>query len=211
KIKATGVPGLKVIDKTNIQVIVGTEVQFVADEMNKIHGNPVAAPVTSAPVAEVTEVVEGPQTHAIFAVATGKVIPISQVADDVFSQKMMGDGFAVIPETGAIFAPITGTIASVFPTKHALGITTASGVEVLLHMGLDTVQLNGEPFSLYVEAGQKVARGQLIAKVDLVALEAAGKKSDMIVVFTNPEQVESLTINTGVEEANEVIGSVTTK
>lgn len=209
KIKATGVPGINMIDKKNIQVIVGTEVQFVADEMSRIH---TGAPKATAVVEEVKEViVTGPQTHVVYAVANGQVVPITDVSDKVFSQKMMGDGFAVLPTTGEIFAPVAGTILNIFPTKHAMGIQTTSGVEVLLHMGIDTVSLKGEPFELYVEDGQQVARGQLIAKVDLEMIQAAGRHTDMIVVFTNPDNIASLTIEAGINEANAIIGSVESK
>lgn len=205
KIKATGVPGIKVIDKNNIQVIVGTEVQFVADEMSRMHtGAPKAAVVET----EKEAVIEVPKIQDVYAVANGQVVSINEVSDEVFSQKMMGDGFAVVPTTGEIFAPVAGTILNIFPTKHAMGIQTASGVEVLLHMGIDTVSLKGEPFELYVEEGQNVARGQLIAKVDLDMIKDAGRHTDMIVVFTNPDNIVSLAIETGNNEANAVIGSI---
>ncbi|WP_086313012.1 PTS system, N-acetylglucosamine-specific IIBC component [Enterococcus sp. 7F3_DIV0205] len=215
KIKATGVPGVKVIDDTNIQVIVGTEVQFVADEMNKIRNG--AAPVTGEPVKKPEVKTEAPKVTAketeLYAVANGKVIPISEVQDDVFSAKMMGDGFAVIPTDGEVSTPVAGKITSIFPTKHALGIQTDSGIEVLLHMGLDTVELKGAPFTLHVEEGQVLKQGDKIATIDLAALETAGKKSDLIVVFTNQDVVESydLTKANQTVGANDSIGKVTVK
>lgn len=220
KIKATGVPGVKVIDGKNIQVIVGTDVQFVADEMSKLHqggprptkGEHLTAPVApeAAPKATTSEPVS--KTNELYAVATGKLIPITEVADDVFSAKMMGDGFAVIPENGEIFAPIAGTISSIFPTKHALGIKTASGLEVLLHMGLDTVSLKGEPFNILVKEGQQVNRGQLVANVDLAAVKAAGLKTDMIVAVTNGDQMKAISVEASQEvKANAEIGTVESK
>ncbi|MBO0431780.1 N-acetylglucosamine-specific PTS transporter subunit IIBC [Enterococcus sp. DIV0660C] len=212
KIKATGVPGVKVIDDQNIQVIVGTEVQFVADEMSKLHGSPVNQSAGTVVVTEEISKPEGPQTQDVYAVATGKVIPITEVGDEVFSQKMMGDGFAVIPESGEIFAPVAGKVTSVFPTKHAIGLVTDSGIEVLVHMGIDTVQLNGEPFTVFVKEGQQVGRGQMLAKVDLASLKANGKEADMIVVFTNPDSIDTFSVTTGQEgEVNEIIGTVTSK
>ena len=212
KIKATGVPGLKVIDDQNIQVIVVTEVQFVADEMSKLHGSPVSQSAGTVVVTEEISKPEGPQTQDVYAVATGKVIPITEVGDEVFSQKMMGDGFAVIPESGEIFAPVAGKVTSVFPTKHAIGLVTDSGIEVLVHMGIDTVQLNGEPFTVFVKEGQQVGRGQMLAKVNLASLKASGKEADMIVVFTNPDKIDTFSVTTGQDgEVNEIIGTVTSK
>jgi len=207
QIKSTGVPGLKVIDDKNIQVIVGTEVQFVADEMNRLHGGGgTAQAVTTQAIVEE----EAPKTQAMYAVANGRLVPITEVSDDVFSEKMMGDGYAVLPTSGEIFSPVAGTISNVFPTKHAVGITTASGVEVLLHMGLDTVDLGGKPFELYVQAGQHVGRGQMIAKVDLDAVRKAGKKTDIIVALTNMDKVESSDLaETKDVQVNEVIGELT--
>ncbi|MFS0926946.1 N-acetylglucosamine-specific PTS transporter subunit IIBC [Enterococcus durans] len=213
KIKQTGVPGVKVIDKTNIQVVVGTQVQFVADEMSRLQqggtniGKSVAKPMNVEEKEEKTNLPE--EQLAVYAPSKGELIPISEVADPVFSEKMMGDGFAVLPEANEVFAPISGTILNVFPTKHAIGIQTDNGLEVLLHMGINTVDLKGEPFTLYVEEGQRIARGQLIAVVDLEMLEKAGKKSDMIVVFTNGAAVKELAIRSNaLVQANEVVGQV---
>lgn len=210
KIKQTGVPGVKVIDKTNIQVVVGTQVQFVADEMSRLQqggtntGESVAKPMIVEEKEEKTTLPE--EQLAVYAPSKGELIPISEVADPVFSEKMMGDGFAVLPEANEVFAPISGTILNVFPTKHAIGIQTDNGLEVLLHMGINTVDLKGEPFTLYVEEGQRIARGQLIAVVDLEMLEKAGKKSDMIVVFTNGAAVKELSIRSNaLVQANEVV------
>lgn len=212
-IKQTGVPGVKVIDQTNIQVIVGTQVQFVADEMTKLQqgskGERETAQSISHQDVPVSASKTSKETFELYAPALGKIIPITEVGDPVFAEKMMGDGYAVLPEAKEIFAPISGTITSIFPTKHALGIETDNGLEVLVHMGINTVDLQGEPFTLYVKQAQRVERGQLLAVVDLAMLEKAGKQTDTIVVFTNSEKVESLTIEKrAMVEANEVIGQV---
>lgn len=217
KIKATGVPGVKVIDDTNIQVIVGTEVQFVADEMQRLYNHQApATPVKETPVSQSVVEEKAPvstKETELYSVANGKVIPISEVPDDVFSAKMMGDGFAVVPTDGEVSTPVAGKITSIFPTKHALGIQTDSGIEVLLHMGLDTVELQGGPFTLHVEEGQVVKQGDKIATIDLAALEQAGKKSDLIVVFTNQDIVAQYDLQKAGQTTsmNDVIGNVTVK
>ena len=145
--------------------------------------------------------------ETLYAVATGKLIPISEVNDPVFSQKMMGDGFAVIPESGEIYSPIEGVVLSVFQTKHAVGMKMANGLEILLHMGIDTVELNGEPFDIKVAEGSKVSQGTLIANVNLEAIISAGKAIDMVVVITNMDAVKSFELSrTGQVKAGDEVG-----
>ncbi|MFD1899829.1 PTS sugar transporter subunit IIA [Enterococcus termitis] len=152
---------------------------------------------------------ETPQINeTLYAVTTGKVIPISEVNDPVFSQKMMGDGFAVIPETGEIYAPIEGKVLSVFQTKHAVGMKMTNGLEVLLHMGIDTVELNGAPFTINVTEGTKVSPETLIATVDLDAITSAGKATDMVIVITNMDLVKQFDLSkTGQVRAGEAVGT----
>ena len=216
KIKRTGVPGVKVISGQNIQVIVGTEVQFVADEMQKLQGKgTVMTENTTAAASSITteSTLATVKITELYAVAAGKVLPITAVQDEVFSTKMMGDGFAIIPENGHVFAPVAGKITSIFPTKHALGIQTPTGLELLLHMGLDTVELKGAPFTLHVAIEQTIQPGDLIATIDLAALAQAGKASDLIVAFTNQDQVASYELTQAEQtvEASEVIGQVIAK
>lgn len=211
-IKATGVPGVRVLDKKNVQVIVGTEVQFVADELKKIQQT---GEVPDQIVATTKEVVQSETkaiTQEIFAVATGKIMPITEVPDQVFSAQMMGDGFAILPTKEEVFAPLSGKITNIFPTKHAMGIQTESGLEVLLHMGLDTVELKGESFKLVVSEGQVLKKGDKIADMDLQKIKAAGKGTEIIVAFTNAERLENINLTkTGNVIANLVIGQVTSK
>lgn len=148
----------------------------------------------------------------VFSPVNGRVIPITEVSDPVFSQKMMGDGFAVVPTDGNIYSPVNGKVMSVFPTKHAIGIQLDNGLELLVHMGLDTVQLNGKPFEVFVKEGQALTPDTLIAKVDLEQLKEAEKDSAMVVVITNMDKVEnySLTV-TGETTVKAEIGSILTK
>ncbi|MFS0932000.1 PTS system trehalose-specific EIIBC component [Enterococcus casseliflavus] len=161
-----------------------------------------AAPTTAAPeAAQVSE-------ETLYAPADGKVVAITEVSDPVFSQKMMGDGFAVQPTNGTIYAPVAGTISSIFETKHAIGILTPGGAEVLVHMGLDTVELKGAPFEVLVSEGDTVTPETKIAVMDLDAVTAAGKQTDVLTVITNAEKVRQLSLTTtGTVTANTAVGS----
>lgn len=130
--------------------------------------------------------------ETLFAPARGEFKSIDQVDDPVFSQKMMGDGYAVEPETGDVYAPVAGTVMSIFPTKHAIYIKTDDDVEVLVHMGIDTVELDGAPFEVTVAEGDQVSVGSKIANVDLNQLASAGKGKSIVVVFTNLEDFSNL-------------------
>ncbi|MEB5918683.1 PTS beta-glucoside transporter subunit EIIBCA [Enterococcus casseliflavus] len=161
-----------------------------------------AAPTTAAPeAAQVSE-------ETLYAPADGKVVAITEVSDPVFSQKMMGDGFAVQPTNGTIYAPVAGTISSIFETKHAIGILTPGGAEVLVHMGLDTVELKGAPFEVLVSEGDTVTPETKLAVMDLDAVTAAGKQTDVLTVITNAEKVRQLSLTTtGTVTAKTAVGS----
>lgn len=152
------------------------------------------------------------EEEALFAPADGEVITISEVNDPVFSKKMMGDGFAVRPVNEKVYAPVSGTITNIFETKHAIGILTDTGLEVLVHIGLDTVELKGEPFHLHVKEGQKVTADTLLADVDFEKIKAAGKGTDIVVVMTNMDRVSNVSIDKiGSTSKHNGIGHVTTK
>lgn len=123
----------------------------------------------------------------------------------------MGDGFLVIPENGTIYSPVEGVVSSIFPTKHAVGIQTTTGLEILLHMGVNTVELEGKPFDIKVSEGQKVTPTTIIAEVDLAAIKQAGKETDMLVIITNMDAVASNVLETtGSAEPNTPVMSVKT-
>lgn len=140
--------------------------------------------------AETTPIDIKPDT--LSAVADGHYLPLEDVNDDVFSTKMVGDGYALEPANGNIYSPVIGTVITVASTKHAIGIKADNGAEVLVHMGLDTVELNGQPFNILVNPGDQVTTQTQLAKVDLAAIKAAGKETTIMVVITNQDQVESL-------------------
>lgn len=139
--------------------------------------------------AEQAEADELTNEVALHAVAKGDYIPLEDVPDEVFSTKMMGDGFAINSVDGAVYAPVSGTVTTVFPSKHAIGIQTSNGVEVLVHMGIDTVTLNGKGFDVSVKAGDKVTADTKIAQMDLAYIHSQGKESMIIVVITNMDRV----------------------
>lgn len=165
------------------------------------------APTTAAPTTAAPEAAQLSE-ETLYAPADGKVVAITEVSDPVFSQKMMGDGFAVQPTNGTIYAPVAGTISSIFETKHAIGILTPGGAEVLVHMGLDTVELKGAPFEVLVSEGDTVTPETKIAVMDLDAVTAAGKQTDVLTVITNAEKVRQLSLTTtGTVTAKTAVGS----
>ncbi|MDW2983395.1 PTS system trehalose-specific EIIBC component [Enterococcus faecium] len=145
-------------------------------------------------------------------VAAGTIKEITEVNDPVFSQKMMGDGYAVEPSNGKVYAPVNGKVTSVFETKHAIGILSNEGLEVLVHMGLDTVELKGVPFNVFVKEGDLVTPETLIAEMDLPEIEQAGKKTDIIVALTNNEKVAGLSLDqSGLVRPGEAVGKAEVK
>lgn len=135
-----------------------------------------------------------PKDTLITSPLDGISIPLAEVKDEVFSQAMMGPGAAVIPSGDTIVAPFDGQIRFVFPTKHAIGMISASGIELLIHIGIDTVNLEGKPFDILVKEKQKVKRGHVLAKVDLNMLMMLKVDPTVIMVITNPSQwsIESI-------------------
>ncbi|WP_055665846.1 glucose-specific PTS transporter subunit IIBC [Desnuesiella massiliensis] len=127
----------------------------------------------------------------------GKLLDLSQVPDEVFSQKLMGDGFAIEPENGEVVSPVDGTIATVFPTKHAIGITSDNGLEILVHFGIDTVNLKGEGLEAKVSQGDKVKAGQLILKADIESIKGRVPSIITPIIFTNLPEGKAIKVKTG--------------
>ncbi|MEN4469689.1 PTS transporter subunit IIBC [Streptococcus pyogenes] len=148
-------------------------------------------------------------TEEVLSVADGMVLPITGVKDQVFAAKMMGDGFAVEPTNGNIYAPVAGLVTSVFPTKHAFGLLTDNGLEVLVHVGLDTVALNGVPFSVKVSEGQRVHAGDLLVVADLAAIKSAERETTIVVAFTNTTEIQDVTLTSlGAQPAKTKVATV---
>ncbi|NRD78102.1 PTS glucose transporter subunit IIA [Bacillus sp. BRMEA1] len=125
----------------------------------------------------------------------GEIIPIENVPDPVFSQKMMGDGFAIQPTNNTIISPVDGEIISVFPTKHAISLKDHVGHEILIHVGLETVNLKGEGFTSFVKDGQKVKKGQKLLEADFTSIKNKVPSIVTPVVFTNLKENEKILIN----------------
>ncbi|MEW9676928.1 PTS glucose transporter subunit IIA [Lentibacillus sp. L22] len=123
----------------------------------------------------------------IKAPVNGEIIPIEEVPDPVFSQKMMGDGIALIPSDGKIMSPVTGTVIQFPDTKHAIGIKAEDGSEILVHVGLETVGLKGEGFTAKVKEGDKVSTGQLVLEVDLEYIREHADNIVTPVIITNSQ------------------------
>ncbi|MEH6942422.1 PTS sugar transporter subunit IIA [Bacillus sp. JJ722] len=123
----------------------------------------------------------------ILTPVSGVIVPIEEVPDPVFSQKMMGDGMAIIPNQGDVLSPVEGEIIQVAPTKHAIGILAKDGTEILIHVGLETVALKGEGFHVHVTVGERVSAGQLLMNVDWKYIHEHAKSTITPIVITNSQ------------------------
>ncbi|EGP4844277.1 PTS transporter subunit EIIC [Enterococcus faecium] len=209
--KRAGAMGLIVKDK-GVQAVYGPKADVLKSDIEDLLQSGADIPEPTVEATNKNEKNEEKHVLGIekelFTVATGEVIALTDVNDPVFSQKMMGDGFAVIPATGEVTAPLSGKIVSVFPTKHAIGMQTAEGADVLIHMGLDTVHMSQPAFEILVSEGQEVVAGTTIAQMNLDAIKNEGKETTIIVVFTD-DKVNGLTINKlGDTERGTVIGKI---
>ena len=209
--KAEGAMGL-VMKGQGVQAIYGPKADVLKSDIQDILDSGEIIPETLP--SQMTEAQQNTVqfkglTEEVYSVADGQVVALEQVKDPVFAQKMMGDGFAVEPANGNIVSPVSGTVSSIFPTKHALGLVTEAGLEVLVHIGLDTVSLEGKPFTVHVAEGQKVAAGDLLVTADLDAIREAGRETSTIVVFTNADAIQSVNLEqTGSHAAKTVVAKV---
>ncbi len=209
--KKAGAMGLIVKDN-GVQAVYGPKADVLKSDIEDLLDSGAEIP----PIVETTAHAEKAETTAflgkkdtLYAVADGQLVPLTDVSDPVFSQKMMGDGFALIPEKSEITAPVSGEIASIFPSKHAIGIKTEDGIEVLIHMGIDTVEMKKDAFEIFIAEGQHVKAGDTIASMNLETIKEAGKETTIMVVITNSDKLEKLTIeNYKPVQKREVIGTI---
>ncbi|MCK1995113.1 PTS transporter subunit EIIC [Peribacillus muralis] len=209
-LKRHGARGVLKLNKTSVQVIVGTNVEFVADAMKQLVQNGVSpSQVKTAPPAQVVDECVEENKDLDLGVGDfvlpiqGTVLPIEQVPDQVFAMKMMGDGFAIEPVDGKLVSPIDGEVLNVFPTKHALGLKMNNGLEILIHVGLDTVKLNGEGFTSLVQEGQKITKGTPLLDIDLDFIKRNAPSTVTPIVFTNlPEGTSVKLQKSGMQKQN---------
>nr|WP_272914795.1 glucose-specific PTS transporter subunit IIBC [Staphylococcus aureus] len=203
------VPGLKDLGASgvlevgnNMQAIFGPKSDQIKHEMQQImNGQVVENPTTMEDDKDETVVAEDKSatselSHIVHAPLTGEVTPLSEVPDQVFSEKMMGDGIAIKPSQGEVRAPFNGKVQMIFPTKHAIGLVSDSGLELLIHIGLDTVKLNGEGFTLHVEEGQEVKQGDLLINFDLDYIRNHAK-SDITPIIVTQGNITNLDFKQG--------------
>ena len=201
-LKESGASG--VIRKGNgVQAVYGPQVSVVKsnleDFMQTAESNTCGcAPGKTEPVAEPSEKHEtkskNPHKSTLYAHMSGRIVPIEKVEDDVFSQKILGEGVAVEPSEGRLYSPCGGTVDSIFDTKHAVNILSEDGVEVLLHIGIDTVKLGGRFFESHVSDGQKVRKGDLLITFDIDKIREAGFKLTTPMIVGNSDDYSSFNI-----------------
>lgn len=194
-LKETGASGV-ICKGTGVQVVYGPRVSVIKSDLEAFLASPEsneAAP-QAAPAAAEDNTPASSGAHVIASPLTGNVIPLEQVADGVFSEKMVGEGFAVEPADNQVYAPADCEVVTVFGTKHAIGLTTTDGVELLIHLGIDTVQMNGAPFTIDVKEGDKLKKGAKIGSFDEKMIIEAGYRTVTPVIVTNSDAYTSFTL-----------------
>ena len=197
-LKTTGASGV-VVKGSGIQIIYGPQVTLIKadfeDFVENIHFGKIPAGLleqASAAPAAVQAAAPSVEDETYEAHAVGEIRLMNQVEDDVFAGLILGDGVAVEPTEGKIYAPIDGEISNVAETKHAIGITTAGGAELLIHVGIDTVALKGQHFDPKVTEGQKVKKGDLLLEFDMAAIKAAGYQCTTPLIVTNTDDYKAV-------------------
>ena len=200
--KRLGASGVVKLNKQTIQVIVGAKAESVGDEMKKVVARgPVAAAAAtshSAPVAaqavKPQAVANAKTVEALVSPITGDIVALEQVPDEAFASKAVGDGVAVKPTDKIVVAPAAGTVVKIFNTNHAFCLETENGAEIVVHMGIDTVALNGQGFKRLVEEGAEVKAGEPILELDLEFLNANARSMISPVVCSNSDDYSALVI-----------------
>ena len=212
-LKASGASGV-ILKGNGVQVIYGPKVTVIKSNLEDYleHASDVTVEVATPVVEEKKEEVvtnnkkaEDKKETVICSPFTGKAMELSEVGDGVFSEKMLGNGIAVEPEEGTIMAPFDGTIAAVFDTKHAIGLVSDTGLELLIHIGIDTVQLNGKYYDIKVKNGDQIKKGDVIGAVDLEGIRSEGYRTITPIIVSNTDNYNEFKEKTGSVTAGEEI------
>ena len=152
------------------------------------------------------------QMLPVFAPANGHLLELEEVDDPVFSGKLMGDGYALRPSDKDIYAPVGGEVVMLADSKHAVGIKTEEGLEILVHMGIDTVDLAGAGFEVFVKEGDHITKDTKIATMDLDLIKKEGKQTDIMVIVTNSEEISGIALKAQKDvKAREDVGTINKK
>lgn len=204
RLKQLGAAGVLEVGN-NMQAVFGTESDALKEQ---IRGLMAGRAPEQAPSTDPVPACEPSGAIAVVAPMSGEVKPITEVPDEVFSQKMMGDGFCVFPAEGKVVSPVSGRVTTLFPTLHALGLVTPDGLEVLVHVGIDTVKMQGEGFRALVAEGDTVQAGQPLLEVDIDAIREKVPSLATPVVFTNLEGRTWHLVQTGTVRAGDAVATV---
>lgn len=177
------------------------KVEHVSEKVAEVVGGAKTA------VSSADEVVQ--DVFELGAITDGEVVDLAEVPDPVFAQKMMGEGFGILSTTGTFVAPCDGEITLVFPTKHAIGFKSERGDEILLHVGLDTVSLNGEGFEVFVAQGDKVKKGDKVSQADLAFIDSKGLKTITPCVVSDMTDRTVELVKKGAVVAGETVATIT--
>ena len=210
-LKSSGASG--VIKKgQGVQVIYGPRVSVIKSNLEDYLQNLTEEPEVVVPVNEPKEEAKVEETKAldqsitVYAPLEGEVLTLQDVNDGVFSEEMLGKGVAIEPSVGKVVAPFDGTVTMVYTTKHAIAFTSKEGVEVLIHVGIDTVQLQGKYYDIKVEANQEVKMGDLIAEFDMKAIQAEGYRTITPIIITNTDAYKEVKmVTSGQTKAKEAV------
>ncbi len=188
--KRLGASGVIRLNKQSVQVIVGTRAELVASAMKEVIAKGPIAASASATETEKAKIAEPVKTKgetilSLVAPVSGEVYSLDDVPDEAFSSRIVGDGIAIKPTSDEVLAPASGTVVKIFETNHAFCLETENGVELIVHMGIDTVALKGEGCARLVEEGSEVKAGTPILKLDIAFLEANAKSMISPVIISN--------------------------
>ncbi|AVL77132.1 PTS glucose transporter subunit IICBA [Staphylococcus cohnii] len=189
----------------DMQAIFGPKSDQIKHDMAQIIAGNITKPEETTIESEAMNESVTVEGETIYAPLKGRTVPLDEVPDQVFSDKLMGDGLAIYPANGEVVAPFDGTVELVFPTKHAIGLKSESGVEVLIHFGLETVGLQGEGFTVHVDSGDTIVKGQSLMTVDLDYIKTHAKSDITPIIVTNSGEHEIKTTHSGAVDIGEVL------